>query len=193
MNVFDFDKTLIDKDTLFGFYKFIAGKSSFFVFKKVCLLVIAVFYKIGLINNDRLKSIGIWLFLKGKERSYIKDSGSRYAATLKLNDVYQNYYKDLPSTSKLVISASLIEYLSPLFSDENLIASTLLYKNNIVVGLDCNMYGEAKREALAKRGLYKINRFFTDSFVDAPLMELADEVFLVSNGKVSKLEIPINK
>ena len=66
--VFDFDKTLTFKDTLFGFYKIVNKNSSIFLIKRLLLLIGAFLYKFKIIDNDSLKSFGIFLFLKGKDK-----------------------------------------------------------------------------------------------------------------------------
>lgn len=191
MQVFDFDKTLIDRDTLFGFYRFVSSKDPSFSFKRIILRVAAVFYKMGMLSNDDLKALGIRLFLKGKTRESIEQAGKEYAQTLSLNEIYTAFYKDLDSGQKMVVSASFEEYLKFVFPQELVLGSRLSYKDGRVKGLALNMYGPNKRQALKEAGVLKVDQFFTDSYVDRPLMEIAAIVYLIKNGKVSIIKEPI--
>ncbi len=191
MQVFDFDKTLIDKDTLFGFYRFVASKAPFFSLKRLILRAAAVVYKMGMLSNDDLKALGIRLFLKGKTRESIEQAGKEYAQTLSLNEIYNAFYKDLDSQLKIVISASFEEYLKFVFPQERVLGSKLSYKDGRVKGLALNMYGPNKRQALKEVGILKVDQFFTDSYADRPLMEISSLVYLIKNGKVTIIKEPI--
>jgi phosphoserine phosphatase len=79
--VFDFDRTLINKDSLFGFYKLMDGENRFFRLKRYILLIAAVAYKLKLFSNTSLKKIGVYLFLKGKSKSEIDLRSAEYART----------------------------------------------------------------------------------------------------------------
>jgi hypothetical protein len=54
--VFDFDKTLTKKDTLFGFYKFVSVNNLSFKFKRLILLFFSILYKLRIIKNNQLKN-----------------------------------------------------------------------------------------------------------------------------------------
>ena len=192
MLVFDFDKTLINKDTLFGFYRFVASRGSLFSLKRFLLRVAALVYKMGILSNDDLKAFGIGLFLKGRTQEEIEKAGKQYAQTLSLNHVYSAIYKSLDSKQKIVISASFEEYLKFVFPGEQVIGSFLFYKNGRVKGLALNMYGPNKRIALKEKGILTIEQFFTDSYADRPLMEISSLVYLVKNDKISIIKEPID-
>ena len=183
---FDFDRTLINKDSLFGFYKAIDGNSSFFKAKRYILLLAAVAYKLKLFSNTRLKKIGVQLFLKGKSKLEIDLLSAEYAKTLTLNNIY---YSDFCSLQKqgfecLVISAGYSEYLLHLFPNIKVLASGLKYVNEKVVGVEENLYGINKVLKLKKIGLDSIDVFYTDRFADKPLMDFSNSVVLVKDGKV---------
>lgn len=180
--VFDFDKTLTNHDTLFGFYRAANKKSYSFLMKRTLFLGVALFYKLKIINNDQLKKFGVFLFLKGKSREHIREIAKEYANQISLNNIYKNNFLKYSENQRIIISASFEDYLRFLFPNENVIASSLKYKNGIVVGIERNMFGNAKPESLIKEGINKIGVFYTDSFSDKPLMEYSIQVYLVKSG-----------
>ena len=182
--VFDFDKTLTNKDTLFGFYSKANKRNFLFFSKRVILIFFAILFKMKLISNDRLKWVGIYLFLKGKTRTEMQNTGKKYAQTIQLNKVYEDVFLKTPRENRIIVSASLEEYLKPLFGGERIFASNLLYRDEKVIGLNRNMYRDRKKEQLKRVGTEKIDVLYTDSFADKPLMEISDKVFLVSGERI---------
>lgn len=185
MTVFDFDKTLTNRDTLFGFYREVDGRHPLFRLKQLLLLLAAVCYKLNMIDNDRLKAIGIKLFLAGKPRETIESAAAGYARKIKLNDIYYREYQSTAEADRLIISASLESYLRELFPGEQIAASRLKYRSGKVLGLELNMYGPEKRAFLHHQGISRIDCLFTDSPADQPLMDMAGQVFMVRNGKIT--------
>ena len=186
--VFDFDKTLTNYDTLFGFYREVDGSSPDFHVKRAMLFVAALVYKARLMSNDKLKSFGIWLFLRGKTHEQIECAACTYAHKIKLNKVYEEHFLSVPQRDRIVISASLVAYLEKCFPDELVAGSALLFSDGRVAGLAENMYGEQKLSWLSRRGIDQCRRLFTDSVSDRPLMDVAIEVFLVDNGVAKKVK-----
>jgi phosphoglycolate phosphatase-like HAD superfamily hydrolase len=90
---FDFDGTLTDKDTLLGF--FVQFKTRFKIVKIILYLMAMIITKLKIISNTRLKAIGVLFFLKEKSKSEIETIGEAYARTIKLNNVYYQYYTKL--------------------------------------------------------------------------------------------------
>ncbi|MGD8779537.1 MAG: haloacid dehalogenase-like hydrolase [Ignavibacteria bacterium] len=184
--VFDFDKTLTNYDTLMGFYRGLTKSSLINIIKYVLQIMASILYKINVINNDRLKRIGVLLFLFGKSRAEIKEYGKLYSKSITLNKIYFDEFMKYEDSRLFVISASFEEYLSPIFPDGKsiLIGSQIKYsKEEKVVGLKTNMYGRMKKVALAEQNIDHIDILYTDSFSDKPLMEIADVVYLVKSGK----------
>ena len=61
--VYDFDKTLTYKDTLFGFFKFATKKNILYPYKLSIYVLYMILTKSNFITNSKLKDIGIKLFL----------------------------------------------------------------------------------------------------------------------------------
>jgi phosphoserine phosphatase len=182
VTVFDFDKTLTYHDTLFGFYREVDGHNPLFGTKKAVLMLAAIGYKLRLISNTTLKQIGVRLFLAGKSRAAIEAAGAAYADRIRLTELYQRDY--LTANERLVVSASFEEYLRFVFPGDHVIGSQIEYRNDRAQSLKTNMYGETKRQCLLARGIREIDVFFTDSWADKPVMEMARKTFIVKNGTV---------
>ena len=186
MTVFDFDKTLTNHDTLFGFYKEVAGDEMLFTFKRWCLFTVALAYKLKLISNTQLKRIGVRLFLYHKTIEKLENSARKYAQKIRLNDIYKTHFTSTPKRERIIISASLEIYLKKIFPDENVAGSTLSFRNNRVSGLECNMYGTEKVSYLKNNGINRVEKLYTDSYSDKPLMEFSNITFIVDDGKLIK-------
>jgi phosphoserine phosphatase len=179
---FDFDGTLTDRDTLLGF--FLQVKTQFRIIKIILYLMLMVMAKLKIISNTNLKAIGVLFFLKGKSRSEIENVGEAYAGTIKLNNVYYQYYTKLHNA--WIISASFYEYLQFIFPKHIVIASRLQYDDKeIINGLAFNCYKEAKLTALQKKYVNRIDIFYTDNQKsDKSIIRIADRTFLVKKGKI---------
>lgn len=185
MIVFDFDKTLIDHDSLFGFYRFTNKEGIVFRIKHKLLILSAILYKTGFLTNTQHKRFGVFLFLKGKTKDSMISLGAEYSKILKLNSLYTNCYLPISSKKRLVISASLDVYLIPLFGKESVLSSSLSYVDGKVNGLAFNCYSTNKVKAFkAVFGNMTLFDLYTDSESDRPLMNIAKNVHLVKNGEV---------
>lgn len=182
--VFDFDKTLTEKDTLFGFYAFVNEDNLIFKLKRVLLLISALLYKVRMINNTQLKKIGLSLFLAGKSIELIEAKSYEYARKIELNEIYHQYFLNTPKENRLILSASYESYLKKLFPSENVIGSKLAFKNGKVFGIEINMYGIEKKRCLLKSNITLIEKLYTDSYSDQPLMDISKKTILIKDGTV---------
>ena len=183
--IFDFDKTLTDRDTLFGFYRAVAGGDSLFPFKRILLIAAGVLYKTGLIKNHTLKRIGIYLFLKGVTREELESVARQYCGQIQLNDIYRNHYQTT-NGEKWIVSASPEIYLRYLFPGDHLAGTTFTYSGNKVTGLKTNMFGQEKKKFLVEKGITRIHRLYTDSFDDKSLMEISEHVYIINQRHITQ-------
>lgn len=181
--VFDFDKTLTYRDTLFGFYRTVAEGDPLFLFKRILLIGAGVLYKIGIIKNRTLKRIGIYLFLKGITRDELETAAQKYSEKIELNDIYLNHYQKTDG-EKWIVSASPEIYLRHLFPGDHVAGTTFTYCGNKVMGLKTNMFGQEKKKFLRKKGITRIHRLYTDSIADKWLMEISENVYVVNQGHI---------
>ena len=187
MVIFDFDKTLINRDTLFGFYRAVDVHNPFFRLKRLLLLTFAFLYKFGLVSNSQLKRVGIALFLRGKSREYVESIGEKYAQELCLNRIYEERYLATPIEHRIVITASFSPYIRPLFEGNHVLCSELKYEKDRVIGLDFNCYSQNKVIAYFQKVVkHTIDEFYTDSIADLPLIKLSKQTHIVKNGRIIK-------
>lgn len=192
MIVFDFDKTLTYQDTLSGFYQEVAQKGENnklpYQLKKLLLISFAVLYKLKLISNTQLKKAGVWLFLKGLTEKELRLHAGNYAKKIKLNNVYASHFNNTTPENRLIITASFVNYVQPVFPDDQVFGSQLKMVDGRVVGLAVNMYKAEKVNQLKKLGIQQIEAVYTDSFSDKPLMDIADDCFIVNGEQIKKLK-----
>jgi phosphoserine phosphatase len=181
---FDFDGTLTNKDTLFGF--FLHANTSFRFLKIILYVIAMILTKCKIISNHQLKTTGILLFLKGKSKTEIEMIAINYVKTIKLNEIYYKYY--ICSNNTWVISASFYEYLQFIFPEQTIIASQLKYNDNeIVEGLAFNCFKYLKVTALKKRNIDRIDIFYTDNInSDKAVADFACKTVVVKNGLIIK-------
>ena len=184
--VFDFDKTLTKRDTVMGFLVMASGKR-LIPFRILILLFFAVLHNLGLIDNDRLKKTGIDLFLKGMTERSIKQKAEAYAAGIELSGIYgSEFVSKYPGA--IIVTASFEDYIRPLCRDNLLLSAKLEYTNGLVSGLKQNAYGSQKAALLEKHGINRVDIFYTDSFNDRPVLDMATVVYLVKNNDIKKIK-----
>lgn len=182
--VFDFDKTLTNKDTLLGFFLECSTKDFSLLVKLTIYAMLMLFNKLKITTNDRFKKIAVKIFLKGLKKDYFLKCANLYSKKIKFNHVYYDRY--LKYDEPFIISASFFEYLSPLFPKTNLICSELEYSNERINALKTNCYGFKKCKALKRIGITHIDEFYTDSLSDLPLAKISHSIFLVRGQQIIK-------
>lgn len=179
--VYDFDKTLTQKDTLFDFFKFNNKKKFLFFLKTLIYFSSMVLTKFKLISNDTLKNIGIKLFLKNLNEEEINYKFFNYYKTIKYNFLFNQ--TDFKTIDKCyIISASFENYLKPIFPQNVEIIGSTINKDNSNLTFNC--YAKNKIIALKKLGIDEIDIFYTDSLSDLPLVKLSKKTILVKNDKL---------
>jgi len=184
--VFDFDKTLTYKDTLFGFYRSVSGRALFHPLT-LLYLVYPILHKIRGLSNDRLKRAGIALFLAGMRRQALIARAKAYAETIALNRVYREIFARTPRP--IVASASFEALLTCLFQPPvTVVGATLRYNSRgEVVGLEQNCHGPQKVSRLKAIGITSIDKLYTDSFSNLALMKISKEVYMVAGDDYKRI------
>ena len=186
--VYDFDKTLTYKDTIFGFFKAVANRDIFYFPKLFVYFSFMVFAKLGFISNTTLKEYGIKLFLKGVSKTTLDKKATLYAKTIKTNSLYRKVIDRDEDEDIYIISASFSEYISKLFKKNiKIISSKIIYKDNKVEKLGFNCYKDSKIEALKEQGITRIDRFYTDSMADFEVAKISKRIFVVKGDEVTEV------
>lgn len=182
MNIYDFDGTIYDGDSTADFY-FYCLKKYPSILKTVIPMLWAFFlYILGLKTKTRFKE-KMYRFL-----TCVKDVDKT------INDFWdthgQNimpYYKSNHKDDDIIISASPEFLLKPICSRlgiKTLIASRVDKHTGKYDGENCHGEEKVKRLNEAVPGAV-CNEFYSDSFSDAPLAELAEKAFIVRKNTLT--------
>lgn len=181
MNVYDFDKTIYYGDSTADFYLFCLKRH-----KKILTLapsLLGAFLK-------------FYVFKKGTKTDF-KEKMYRFLAycdTEKdVNDFWKEYignikpfYLEQKKDDDVIISASPEFLLKPVckrLKIKNLMASKVDMHSGKYSGVNCHGKEKVKRfyEAFPDG---KIDNFYSDSYSDSPLAEIAEKAFMVDGDKV---------
>jgi phosphoserine phosphatase len=185
--VFDFDKTLTKKDTLLDFFKFCGKKDVFYFLKVPIYFMLMVFAKLKIIDNLALKNCGIKLFLSNFSENQLAEIAVEYSQTIQLSAVYYGeFLKKYNQPTTIISSASFALYIKPLFPNNIVVASEILFVDGRPEKVLFNCYGDEKRMKIEKSGIHNIDILFTDNISDLPLVKIANNIFLVKNDTIIK-------
>ena len=166
MNVYDFDKTIYYGDSTADFYLFCLKRH-----KKILTLapsLLGAFLK-------------FYVFKKGtKTEKDVNDFWKEYIGNIK------PFYLEQKKDDDVIISASPEFLLKPVckrLKIKNLMASKVDMHSGKYSGVNCHGKEKVKRfyEAFPDG---KIDNFYSDSYSDSPLAEIAEKAFMVDGDKV---------
>lgn len=182
--VYDFDKTLTYRDTLWGYFTYCGRDGAFLTLKKALYMGAMLLSKLKLISNSRMKACGVALFLRGKERDVLERLSEAYGKEIAFNRLYRQLSFDR-GKDYFVVTASFEEYVRPLFpSHVDVVGSRLFYREGYVAGVAENCYKELKAAALKQRGIDRIDLLYTDSISDLALAQMAEKICVVKGDSV---------
>ena len=183
--VYDFDKTLTSDDTLFGFFRHAAPKGVLYGPKLLLYIAAMAAAKWGIVENTRLKAWGVRLFLYGMEEERYLERSRSYARRIRCNDLCIRLRHEEEPEESLVVTASFVPYVSACMQEKMpVIGSDVQIEKGRVVALAYNCYGEEKARRLRAQGIERIARLYTDSYSDAALAKMAEEIYVVSDGHI---------
>ena len=185
--VFDFDKTLTYRDTIFQFYFFTSKKNINFFFKCLFYFILMVLFKFQIISNDYLKFKGFNLFLKGLKVEDIEIKAKKFVSKINFNNLYKSYNFREDSEMIFIISASYEIYLKYIFPENvKIIGTTFISKNGIAEEFKFNCYSTNKYLMLSDNGIKNITCCYTDSYSDKSLAEISNQIIIVNKDKFIK-------
>lgn len=181
INVYDFDKTIFDGDSTQKFYLYLLKKQP----QIVLYLPKQLFYFVPFVLGRMEKT-------KFKEKFYscfnvVKNIDDEVLAFWNINiKGIKGWYYENQQPTDIIISASPYFLLKPICEKlgiKNLIASNVDKHTGKYSGLNC--YGKEKVERLKKEipGTI-INEFYSDSFSDEPLAQLAKKSYIVHKNNL---------
>ena len=185
MNVYDFDGTIYDGDSSIDFYLFCIKKKPVIIFKCIFTQLFgAVMYKLRRFSKEQFKE-SYFCFVKyiSINRELLNDFWEEKSGLIK------NWYLLQKQPDDVIISASPAFLLTPICEnlEINLIASLIDPATGKYTGKNC--YGDEKKRRFIQQypnGI--IDKFYTDSKTDMPLISIANKAFMVKGNLIT----PIN-
>ncbi|MBR2943673.1 MAG: HAD-IB family phosphatase [Clostridia bacterium] len=183
MNVYDFDRTLFPGDSSMHFWAYCKKRYPLIWLHFPAGITKMALYKLGIFHWAQVmeKFFSFMKYLPDKEK-IIEEFWDE-----KVTKIYP-WYKDLHKEDDIIISATPYFIINP-------IAKRLGIKHVIATDMDINTY---KIKGLDCAGIEKVNRFreeygdakidnfYSDSYSDMPLAEIADNAFMIDkHGEIS--------
>ena len=183
MNVYDFDKTIYDGDSTADFYLFSLKRH-----KRIVTLAPSLFGAV----------VRFYVFKKGSKTDF-KQVMYRFLRFCDIDrDVsdfweinqkkIKKYYLEQKKSDDVIISASpefLLEPIADKLGISALMASRVDKHTGIYDGVNC--HGKEKvRRFYEKFPDGRIDEFYSDSYSDSPLAEIADKAYLVKKEELTE-------
>ena len=181
VNVYDFDGTIYNGDSSIDFYLFCFKKNKKII-RRIPSFCLSMFLHIVKKNSKEQ--------LKENYFSFLNDIKEIDNIINEFWDSHKNkikeFYIDIDHSNDIIISASPYFLLKPICDElkiKDLIATEVNKNNGKFLSLNC--YGEEKVKRLKKK--YKninIEKFYTDSLSDLPLINISNESYIVNKNKI---------
>lgn len=182
MNVYDFDKTIYDGDSTFDFYLFSLKKH-----KKIITLAPSLFvaffrfYVLKKGTKTQFKEV-MYRFLRYCDIENDLDKfWEIHAKKIK------SFYIEQQKADDVIISASpefLLEPICAKLGIKHLMASKVNCKTGIYSGINCHGKEKVRRfYEIFENG--KIDEFYSDSYSDTPLAEIAKKAYIVKKNELT--------
>lgn len=185
MNIYDFDHTIYNGDSTIDFFKFLIKKKPSILLSAPKQFWGFLLYGIKKIDKTELKEYFFSFLTNVDVDLYIEEFWS-----LHKNKIF-DWYKNQMSETDIIISASPHFLLEPIMNQlktKNLIASKVNKKTGKFDGKNC--YGEEKvKRLIEEMNISSCEKFYSDSYSDAPLARISREAYLIKNGKIYNWEV----
>lgn len=194
--IYDLDRTLTRSPTFTPFLHFAAFRNAPWrlVFSPVWILLM-IGYRIGLYNRTRLKRVGMKLMLGRASLTRLEHVGEAFAARRlgrggMMPGAIELLEQDRAAGARLVVATAAFEFYARAFAKaldvQDLIATR--WNGTDIPGGNC--YGEEKKRRFLEwcdaEGIDPATatiRFASDSFADAPLLDMVAEPIFVTASK----------
>lgn len=191
--VFDFDKTLVAKDSGFRFYVFCAAHRGWRITLVPLYVIAMVLRKLGVMSLVSEKIFGLRLFCP-RDYDRFKWIAREFSRVYLLKELNAIYFRELLPFVRdgfrvIVVSASFKDYLEPLFSGVEVIGTECCVNSGgRISGLGFHAYGADKVVGLNKIGVKFVDRFYTDSIADMPVSLISGETIWIKRGKIDRID-----
>ena len=183
INVYDFDKTIYDGDSTVDFYLYCLKKHPSIIFLLPKQIIAFIKYKLKIKEKEYFKEI-FFSFLN--KVNNIDEKVKEFWLNNKKK--IKAWYQEQKQPTDVIISASPDFLLRPICKELNvfLIATKVDKKTGTFKSKNC--YGQEKVARYQKEVNKKINKFYSDSLSDKPMMNLSEEKYLVKGNKIKVIE-----
>ena len=184
MNVYDFDNTIYDGESAFDFFKYCLKKKP--VLLKVLFPIVwdLIKYKSCRMSVEEFHQRGAYY-----TETFFTLFDDIYAEIREFWDKNQHkikpFYKEVQKEDDVIITANvniLVEEMLGRMGVKHYIATTFDMDRGKLVEI---CFSDVKVRRFKEEYGGKIDDFYTDSMNDAPLMDLAQRVYMVKGNKVS--------
>ena len=183
MNMYDFDGTIYNGDSLVDFIKYSFKKKPLSVSKSIIKTIFKYFkYKREKITFEELKE-SLFSFVPS-----IKNKDEFISDFVKKNkNKIKEFYLKQKRKDDLIITASLDFYVKPLCKSvgiKKIISTKYDLKTGRIAGKNCK--GTEKEKIIESLPKNKFKCFYTDSINDKPLFKYAEKNYIVSKNKIEE-------
>lgn len=178
MIVYDFDKTIYNRDSSYDFYKFLLFRKPIILLKIPSIILSFFLVRLKKIDQDKYKEIRfsfVKFFTDKEMQNYVKEYWDTH-----MKNFFTYYLKQKKSTD-VIISASprfLLQYVIDKLGIKNLICTEIEVGSGKLLSKNC--YGAEKVNRYRK--VYRdqeIEEFYSDSYSDTPLAKISKVAFIV--------------
>lgn len=182
MNVYDFDNTIYRGDSSVDFYKFCLKRHPSVLKHAFAQIGGFIGFLFGKYTRTQMKQI-FYRYLKEVDDI---DSEIEIFWQMHKKNLKEWYMNDKKRDDDLIISASPEFLLNPIFQELKLemMGSRLNKLTGIYDGENCYEKEKPKR-FYEKYPDGKIDEFYSDSYSDTPLAEIAQKAYIVKGDKIS--------
>lgn len=180
MNIYDFDKTLYGSDSTKDFLVYSVKKHPSLVRFLPGMGWAGLLYLAKAITKTQMKQHFYRIFTGYDAQGLLEEFWDKHQ-----HKIFSWYPRQQEETD-IIISASpefLLEPICRRLGIRHLIASRVDPKTGVYTGLNC--WGPEKPIRLKDQmGITHCDKFFSDSYSDQPLADIAEEAFLIVDGKI---------
>ena len=185
MNVYDFDNTIYKGESPLDYYFFCVKHHPRLIRFVFIILFELVKYKMCLVSEEELMGL-----CKTYVADFLKDCPDAEELAEEFWDKnfkkIKNFYYDLHTEDDIVLSASFGFILKPVMKRlgiKHLVCSEINMKNG---NIDRLCYRRNKKMLFDELYGGTIENFYTDSLNDMPLINVAENAFIVKGEKIKK-------
>jgi HAD superfamily phosphoserine phosphatase-like hydrolase len=181
MNIYDFDKTILDGDSTFNFYFFCLKKKPSLALDLFAMAVPSVKYFFGKITKTQYKERFYRFMTKIDCTSLLEEFWDKNIKLVK------KFYLERQREDDIIISASPYFLLEPAIKRlgvKYLYATNVDPKTGKHSGINC--HGEEKVRRFDSAGFRRedAEEFYSDSLSDTPLAKISKKAFVVTGEKL---------